>query len=426
MRPNVQILIVSTIALSMTFAETREAKAQAFGVELHNTMMPVSGAMGGASLARPQDVQSAINGNPASLARYQGTNFGFSGAWVEPTFNLKHTPPPGGILPGIVSEFNGKSSAQGSLLGNIAVTQDLRPMGIPGTFGIGLISSAGLGSSFRQIPESNGTSAFIAFLDINVAAGVEITDQLSAGAMLKLGNGTLDGPFVGLTGAAYDYALRGSLGLNYDVSPATTIGFTYQTGQSYNFDDAAIVSLPFVDPIILDIDVDLPDNFGIGVANESLMGGRLLLAADVLFKQWSNADLFKAVYDDQWVFQFGVQYSLNDRIKLRLGYVYAENATKGTVGDSAGGVTPPGEQAHIRYVQAQFPAFNRHRISGGVGIKDIIPNVDMDLFAGGMFRESQNFGDFTTDTLASYWIGTGMTWHFGGGCSSQPCDAYAR
>jgi len=411
MRYNLQTLFVAIVAICMTCAAAREAQAQAFGMELHNTLMPASGAMGGASIARPQDIQSAINGNPATLAQFRGTNFGFSGAWVEPTFKIRHSPPTGGVLPGIVGGFEGKSSAQGSLLGNIAVTQDLREMGIPGTLGIGLISSAGLGSSFRHIPASNGTSAFIAFLDMTASAGFELTDQLSVGVTMQLANGTLDGPFVGLTAAAYDYALRGSVGVDYDIAPATTIGFYYQSKQSFTFDDAAIFSV-LNSTLISDINVDLPNNIGLGVANESLMDGRLLIAVDVLFKQWSDTDLFGAVYDDQWVIQLGGQYSLNDRIKLRLGYVYAENATRDNVGNSAGGVSPPGGQAAIRYVQAQFPAFNRHRISAGVGIKDIMPNVDIDLFAGGMFPESQDFGALTTDRLGSYWIGSGLTWHF--------------
>jgi len=426
MHRNLQALIVLTISIYTVAINAQNAQAQAFGVELHNTMMPVSGAMGGASLARPQDVQSAINGNPATVARLTGTTFGFSGSWVESTFNLTNNPPPGSLFSQLVGPFDAKSVGQGSLLGNIAVTQDLRPLGVPGTLGVGLISSAGVGSSFRQVPESNGTSAFLAFLDVNVAAGVEVTEELSVGAMMKLGNGTLDGPFVGLTAAAYDYALRGSVGVDYDISPVTTVGFYYQTKQSFNFDDAAILDVPLRDPIISDIFVDLPNNYGIGIADESLMNGRLLLAADVLFKQWSDTDLFGAVYDDQWVFQFGSQYTLNDRVKLRLGYVYAQNATRTQVGNSAGGVTPPGGQAAIRYVQAQFPAFNRHRLTGGFGIKDLLPNVDMDFFAGGMFRDTETFGDFTSDELATYWVGTGLTWHFGGGCSNQTCDACAQ
>ncbi len=44
-----------------------ESYAQGFGVELHNTLMPASGGMGGVSIASPQDLPSALHGNPATL-----------------------------------------------------------------------------------------------------------------------------------------------------------------------------------------------------------------------------------------------------------------------------------------------------------------------------------------------------------------------
>ena len=48
---------------------------QTFGIEPHNTLMPASGAMGGVSIARPQDLTSAINANPAALTQFKGTQF---------------------------------------------------------------------------------------------------------------------------------------------------------------------------------------------------------------------------------------------------------------------------------------------------------------------------------------------------------------
>ena len=62
--------------------------AQSFGVEVFNNLMPASGGMAGASIASPQDVQSAIYGNPATMTQYRGTQFGLGGAWIEPTYNL--------------------------------------------------------------------------------------------------------------------------------------------------------------------------------------------------------------------------------------------------------------------------------------------------------------------------------------------------
>ena len=168
-----------------------------------------------------------------------------------------------------------------------------------------------------------------------------------------------------------------------------------------------------------DINLGLPDNIGFGIANERLIDGRLLLAADVLYKQWKNADLFKAIYQNQWAFQLGAQYRVSRRVVFRLGYVYAENAIDPITGTSAGGVTPPGGGAGIRYVQSLFAAINQHRLTGGIGIYNVMPGIDFNLLAGGMFESYDQFGPMTSASVESYWVGAGMTWRFGRGACEE-------
>jgi long-chain fatty acid transport protein len=385
------------------------ANGQSFGVELHNTLMPASGGMGGASTARPQDLTSAINANPATLTQFQGTQFLFGGAWAEPTYNVEHD---GGVLPGI-GTYSAKSGTPGAAGGNIGVTQDFSALGLPATLGIGFISSAGGGADFRDVAASNGTSSQLVVLEITNGVGVQMNDRLSAGASISLGTAFYDGLFVGQSAMVPDYALRGNVGFAYDLAPSTTLGFYYQTKQNFTFDDAIRLELaPGVfDPITRDVKMSLPDNLVLGIANSSLMDGQLLLAFDVIYKQWDNADLFEAVYDNQWVFQAGAQYS-SGRKRLRLGYVFAEDPLQSNVGISAGGVTV-GVDA-LQYIQAQLAVVNEHRITAGVGIVDALPGVDFDLFAGGMFYDSQRFGA-SAASLESYWIGAGLTWRFGRG-----------
>ena len=408
-----QLLTFSIFLLLCAFGTAGQARAQSFGIELHNTLMPASGGMGGVSIARPQDVPSALGGNPATLTQYLGTQFTFGGGWIEPTYNLTHT---GGVLPN-VGAFAGKSESEGSALGNIAVAHDLRDVGIPGTFAVGLLSSAGAGVNWRDIPASNGTTLLMQILEIGMGLGVDVTDQFSVGASIVLGSSTLDAPFVGISAAAYDYALRGSVGLNYDLTPCTQIGVFYQTTQNFNFDNAILLDLGGgAFSAALDVNAGLPDNIGLGIANSSLMDGRLLLAADVLYKQWENADLFRALYDNQWVLQLGAQYEYNSRLRLRAGYVLAEDPLDPNPGISAGGVTPPGAVAAIQYLQGTVAVANRHRITIGAGIRDVLPGVDMDIFAGGMFENSEQLGAFTRASLESYWVGSGLTWRFGPRC----------
>jgi long-chain fatty acid transport protein len=394
-------------------SSSAETWAQSFGVELLNNVMPASGGMAGASIASPQDLQSAINGNPATLTQYRGTQFGFGGAWIEPTYNLS-VGQPGLPLIGVSPFQEAKSDAQGIAAANVGVTQDYAAFDLPITTGLALVAGAGAGVDFRDIPEARGTHANLVALDIVAGAGVELTDRWSLGASMLLSTATMDGPFVGISGSSTDYALRGSVGLGYELYPDTNLGFYWKSRAGYTFENLARFQTP--GPLLptrsFDVSVDRPQIAGLGISNTSFMEGRLLLAADAVYQAYTETDLFGAIFKDQWSLQFGAQLSPNDRVRLRLGYAWNENPMRDAVGDRIGGVLPPGGAAHVQYIEALFAAIPQHRITFGVGVLDVLPGVDFDLFAGGMFEESQTFG-ITTATVESYWIGSGITWRFG-------------
>jgi len=381
------------------------ARAQSFGVEAHNTLMPASGGMGGVSITQPQDLLSGINANPATLSQFQGTQFLFGGAWAEPTFNFTQTTP----IPLLgVDPYTGKSTAPGGAAGNIGVTHSLEMMGLPVVFGLGLISDAAGGADFRHIPQSNSTNSGLMVLEMASSASLQLTEYLSIGSTLFVGTGFFDGPFVEVGGMTTDYALRGSFGVNYQVAEFTSLGAYYQTEQAFRFDNA----VRFPGGATFDANMDLPQNVGLGIANNALMNGQLLLAMDVLYKNWDNAQLFSALYNDQWVMQLGTQYSLGN-YRLRAGYVYAQNPLDSTPVSNIGGVFPPGGPPAVRYTQGLLALANQHRLSFGIGAKDVLPGIDTDLMVGGMFRDTQQLGPSTTTSIASYWIGFGLTWRFG-------------
>ena len=397
-----------------------DARAQSYGVELHNSLMPASGGMGGASLTRPQDLQSAINANPSTLTQFHGTQFSFGGAWAEATYDLGYD----GSVPALnalgLSAFDAKSGAPGATLGNIGITQDFSALGMPATLGIGLIGASGASGEWRAEPGSNGTTVSLMVLDIIAGVGVDLTDRLSLGGSLSLGSGFMDGPWVGATGNATAYGLRSRLGMDYELTDWTSLGLYYQTKQHFTFEDN--IRFPIPGPagdIYLDTNVELPQNVGVGIANNRLLDGRLLLAADLLYKQWTASDLFGELYHDQWVLQLGTQYTIG-RLRLRLGYAWAENPLRDNPGQSAGGITPPGGRPVIEYIQSTLAVINEHRISAGVGVCDILPGVDLDVLAGGMFEASQDFANgAVTASPESYWVGAGVTWHFGRGAAEH-------
>jgi len=396
--------LCAPLAVALT---TSAAFAQSFGVETHNTLTPAAGALGGTSLARPQDLVAAINGNPATLTQYRGTQFLFGGAWVEPTFDLEQSAP----IPLVgVDPFGAKSNAQGSAAPAIGVTQDLAALGLPATFGIGFTAAAAGGADFRNQPASNGTNSALDVLEITSTLGFDLTDRLSLGAGIALGTAFFDAPFVEIGGMTYDYALRGVVGASYDATRYTNVAVYYQTKQAFTFNDAVQFDRgPLADTF--DVSMDLPENVGFGVANNRLMDGRLLLMADVLYKLYGDAAMFSAVYDNQWVFQTGAQYT-QGRFKYRLGYAYAQDPLSDDPGPNIGGVTPPGGFPAVRYTQALLAITCPHRVSGGFGVSDVIPGVDFDFMAGGMFRDESQLGESTSTSIESYWVGAGLSWSY--------------
>ncbi len=403
------VLLITSFMLSissMTFGQT-------YGVELHNSLMPASSGMGGASLSQPQDIQSAIYANPATMTQFEGTQFSYGGGWAEPTYNITQTTsaPLAGVTP-----FQAKSQTPGSLVSNIGVLFDNNVMGRPVKIGLGLMTNAGLGVDFRQVPESNGTHLSLLALDAVSSAAMQLSDRISIGSSVNLGTGILDGPFASSSSSQIDYALRGSIGLNYELAPGRTLGAYWQSRKNHTFDDV----VRFPGGSFQDINLSLPSNVGLGIADSCLMNGRLLLATDVIFKQYSEADFFRSVYSDQWVLQLGSQYILNPRIRLRSGYAYNENPLLETVPLSIGGVIPIGGAPGIQYVQGQLAAVSQHRLTGGVGIREIMPNTDLDLSIGGMFLGTDTFGG-TTASVESYWFAMGLTWRFGG-CNQESCS----
>ena len=409
-------LLVVAIYLSVVVPATY---GQTYGVELHNTLMPASSGMAGTSFSQPQDLQSAIYGNPATLTQFKGTQAAFGGAWAEPTININQaTDAP---LVG-VSQYDGKSQAPGSLLGNIGVAFDATAMGRPIKLAVGFMSNAGLGVDFRHLPESNGSNTSLLALDLVVAAAMQVNDQLSAGATFYLGTGVLNAPLVDISTTTLNYAGRGAVGMNYDLGSGITFGAYWQSKKAHQFNDLVRVGGAFQD-----LDLELPANTGIGIANNCLMNGRLLLASDILFKHYGNTDFFETIYRDQWVFQFGSQFIVNPKLRLRTGYAYNTNVARDSVPGSIGGVIPVGGIPAVQYLQAQFVNASQHRLTGGVGIRDVMPGMDFDASVGGMFAGTDTFGN-TTTTAKSYWVAFGFTWRCGAACQSgcQPASGWSN
>lgn len=393
--------------LVVVLASAGSAAAQTYGIDFRNTLMPASGGMAGTSVAAPQDFLSAINANPAALTQYKGTHFTIGGAFAEATIDLEQK----AAVPLLgVGAFSAKSSTPGAIVPAIGVAQEVDGLPLPTTVGLAVLGAAGGGSSYVQVPASNATSSYLLLLEFAPSVAVELTERLSIGATMFIGDGYASGPFVGTSGMTNAYALRGGFGLDYALGDATWLGAYYQTTQAFRFENEAVL---FSERRPRDVDMGLPQQVGMGIANESLLDGRLLLAADALYLDWRSAALFNNIYRGQWVMQLGSQYRATDRVKLRLGYALAQNPIDESVGTRIGPVEVPGGVPAVKYLQAQFAIINEHRMAAGIGISDLLMRgLDFDAFAGGMFPAGESLGSDTYVSVKSYWLGVGFTWHF--------------
>ena len=327
------ILIAITLFLALEM-NLHSALGQGYGTDTQNVLTPAAGGMAGVSLAQPQDVPAAVFGNPSTLAQFQGTQFTLGGAWVEGYPTITNN---GSLNDG--TPFSMTSRTQGFAIPEIGVIQDLRYVGVPGSLGLGLAGLSGLGAEYRgKAPNdtfiNNITSEYMV-LGINAGVGVEVTDNLSAGASITLGTGFeqlgLVGPAIS-SAMVHDYALRGTFGFDYDWNQCNTIGAFYQTRMDFEFPQAVRIGSTFHD-----LSIAQPETIGFGLANTSLLDGNLLIAVDVYYKLWENAALYHDVFVNQWAFAVGSQLT-RGKNKYRLGYSYNTNPLNHSVGDNLSGL----------------------------------------------------------------------------------------
>ena len=72
---------------------------------------------------------------------------------------------------------------------------------------------------------------------------------------------------------------------------------------------------------------------------------------------------------------------------------------------ASGEFVQPGHLADVGYSQGLLAVTSEHRISLRLGIVDVLPGVDFDMMAGGMFEDTVQLGEFTSTSSESYWFG---------------------
>jgi len=440
-------LALSTALL--TAVTSTSVMAGPYGYDLHNVLAPVSASMAGTSIAKPLDNVSALFGNPAGLSEFRGTEFTFGATWYKPSAVLEHdgsiTAAAGG------GAFKQSNRNEGYIVPQIAVTQDLRGLGIPGTLGAGVTVTNGIGVEYRKEPNSLGASAELIYVGANFGLSWDLSENLTLGAAMTTTYAMLDLGLTSTSANTHDIGFKGSLGMTYKLPHATQIGVFYHSELRQDFDDIIQTSpssglsnddLGFADTSsdgeMTNLVIEQPRTLGIGISNEMLMDGNLYLAADVMYKNWANADFWQDVYVDQWIFSMGGQYTMGPW-ELRAGYGYADDPTRENVkgltqlANACAGLPsnctaiPTGNSAVGRsvteYLQAaQTQVIYRHRVTVGAGYKGFLaPFLDLDMHAGYQLEEDRDYGGspgslstkkHTNSEVSSWHTGFALTWHF--------------
>lgn len=418
-----KILVAAIAALFIPVAQ-----ATTFGTDVNNTALPATGGMGGASIARTIEGAAAVFGNPANLTQYkEGTTFSFGATFLDPEIEATHDG-----FPGVTGAWDGSSNADKYLIPTIAVTQGLGGLGLENlVLGLGL-TATGAGSDFRDVEGSGGPNGEVIIFMANVGAGYQLTDNLSIGAMATIGNGYAQASLNSNSSSAHNYGLRATLGATYDMG-ATSVGGYYRSPLKITYEDyisngytaagAGIPTSPGNDSFWSDA-WQQPQEFAIGIANNSLMGGDLQINADIIHKDYSGSSFYKDFFRDQTVYAIGGQLTTG-KAQWRLGYTYARSPLKKiknqgaligignnfTIGSPTGAQLPV-TGAVVEYFQAtNAGAIWEHSFSAGVGYQ-LLPMLRVDGHAAVAPSETDDIGGHTKIKSSLWQAGLGFTWSF--------------
>lgn len=308
--------------------------------------------------------------------------------------------------------YGGDIETEHYLFPTIAIRHRINDKMVLGT---GLQVVSGLGSDYRNSHPLGPTVTFLTF-GANVAGAYDITPQTSIGASATLAYSLLE---IGLnTGTAPQetFGFRGGLGITHDLGPVM-VSANYSSEMRLNYHDITRDTLTTWE----DLEVEQPQEFVVGIASTPAMWEDLLIEANVIYKNWDNAELYQDIWQDTTTFQLGAQYKVNPTIKLRAGYSYTSDHKKeGTLGNNVGNLTSLGvpgigtfpiSPALIQLIQSTLAGlFWNHNVTAGVGIK-LTDTVSADFHVGYGWGEDQTLGANQIDA-AIFQGGAGFSWKF--------------
>jgi len=446
-------------------AASTGAQAGNTGTDLNMSAKARAGGMAGAAYTMPQEASAAVFGNPATLTQFKGMHFNFGATLIsmaDPQIQQETTISGTGTPLDNTYKNKSTSDANNYIVPDIGISMQVSPKLFIGT---GLELDSGLGTDFRDDPfkllggagtamglHPNGVSVplvveVISF-SANLAAAYQVTDDLSVGASATIGfglaqlgttgnttgldglNGALGLPgntltdFGGTTASVHDVGFGASLGATYRLQEGVMVSATVKTPVSYNFRNGVhaenasatnLLNLQGHDGF-QDLSIQNPTEIILGVAFDDVFMPGLLVEADAIWKNWSDANTFEDIFEDQWLLTFGAQYKTGDWT-YRAGYSYAQDILSDSANNTLAGLdglgtVPLGEGPLsplatdiVKIVQvALVPVIWNHTLTAGLGYQ-ITDAVSVDGFVSYSFAEKVKRNPSNLDANASALLG---------------------
>lgn len=363
-----------------------------------------AGGQGAATYANPHTASDAIFGNPATMVNFldKPRTVSFGAAYANIDFRLSHD----GTVAG--APFDAKSDTVNFLIPNFGLVGKVGDgFAVGGGFGI----TAGLASDFRTDTPLGPAISYVAFAN-NISAAKQLNENWSVGATATMGFALIEVGPVRSAGTANDIGFRGTVGVAYNKDKVA-FSAHYTSELKFEFDNAFLIT----GNEFGDLPLAQPQEVVLGFSYQ--FGKRWEGQFAYLHKDWSNADGYEDIWNDQniisagfqystgaWAYRFGLGYS-SDLRRQNLGNKFGGNDTLGFAGQ-----TVPLNPAVLEFLQASLaPSFWTTHLSVGLGytVNDV---TQIDFFVASVFGSEEEISVMNQSDVDILQAGAGFTWQF--------------
>lgn len=363
--------IIATIFIFLTCS----GSAFASGFSIYEASVRANGMLGAFS-AYAEDA-SSIFYNPAGLGGLEGVNITGGATIIAPRSTFRNLSP---LAPtGQETAMEKQEFFVPNFYGSYQITDNL-------TAGIGVYAPFGLGTKWPEDWVGRGSSieTSIETIFVTPAVGYEFSDtgignirigaglQIAAHGKVKLSRAVMnfspEGTFA-LDGELKEPAFGFNAGIQYDPTDKITLGFTYRSKVTTEFEGDANfenLSVGFPSSTQGGAEITLPASYVVAFNVEPVEG--LTTELDYVWWGWSSYDELAIEFDQQIPALGGStivsERNYKDSWQLRLGAEYTELPVEGLT--IRGGIAYDENPIRDRYVDPTLPDSDRWLFSGGL------------------------------------------------------------